>query len=972
MKQFSVLLFIAFILIGSFFLFNGTPFVSNDKIPLIIADSEKKGKQKSAFVKARLQYEFDILKNPVTGKVPSDILKEELKFALTIPLKQHDNSSFLRTLVNNAYQPAGPNNIGGRTRAVVFDKRFGTGSNRVIIAGSVSGGIYRTTDGGSNWIRVTPENELHNITALAQDTRTGFENTWYAGGGEAVGNTASGVNAFYLGAGILKSTDNGVTWTRLTQNVTNTDGTLLSGGTTESFDNVFDIVHKIAVNPVNGHVYICGHRRLIRSENGGSDFKVIFAGNAAATAETGQMDLVSTNTGKLFLAVNGGNPDKNIRGIWTSNTGNFNSWLRFAGGQTTGVDSLNGWRANSYVQTGGNFDSKRILLSLAPSNQNILYAFYENGLSQKSANGAHPEADLFRFTVSTGNPPYPSVNLSSNMPDFPGQTDVVDPLSIQGGYNMLLSVKPDNPNIVFIGGTNLYRSTDGFTSTNNTEWIGGYRKSNPPSGGNYLSSHPDMHNLVFNPTDPNNAVCANDGGLQITNNIGASTVIWSMVTNYQTLQYFHVAINPDVGKNNFLGGAQDNGSLVRTETGNQNNHTQLKGGDGGAVGFGSTGSSSVYYVSSQLGEITRNISNNFTDIKPSGLTANTQGGFGDFVTYFKLDFDNTQNLYYVNFGRIFRTKSAATVTNSTWEELTGVSATVNPANPNADSVSIRALELSRGPYIPSHVLYFGSNKGKLYRLDDPRNANVTTAPTDITPPGMTGNVSDISINPNRDDEILVTVSNYGTPSIWWTNNAKSTNPIWKNVEGNVSLSSARSCMIVVKKDASNLPITEYYVGTSAGLYSTTNISASTVNWVREGGNVLNFAVITSLDYRPQDNTLLVGTHGNGMFFANTGTPNFSPDLSTGINDPVINDKNFIIDANPTLTANRINYTTGNMLNIQKLIITVHNLAGQLTYRSEAGYQNGTIDVSNISKGAYVLTITSSDYTQKFLQRFLKH
>ena len=121
---------------------------------------------------------------------------------------------------------------------------------------------------------------------------------------------------------------------------------------------------------------------------------------------------------------------------------------------------------------------------------------------------------------------------------------------------MLIAVKPDNPSVLFIGGTNLYRSTDGFTSTTNTEWIGGYSKNSTQISFN-LPTHPDIHNLVFDPTNPIRAICANDGGIQITDDIMTSNpipniVTWANLNNYQTLQYYRVALDR-ASKMNFIG-----------------------------------------------------------------------------------------------------------------------------------------------------------------------------------------------------------------------------------------------------------------------------------------------------------------------------------------------------------------------------------------------------------------------------------
>src|SRR4030095_7668305 len=115
-----------------------------------------------------------------------------------------------------------------------------------------------------------------------------------------------------------------------------------------------------------------------------------------------------------------------------------------------------------------------------------------------------------------------------------------------------------------------------------------------------------MHWLAFDPSDPNKAICANDGGIQSTANIMAPTVSWTMIPNYQTIQYYHVAMDPGSGRNNFIGGAQDNGSRFRDATGvlgapTNDNHFRVVGGDGGATAIAkAVGASQIVYCATQF------------------------------------------------------------------------------------------------------------------------------------------------------------------------------------------------------------------------------------------------------------------------------------------------------------------------------------------------------------------------------------
>ena len=81
------------------------------------------------------------------------------------------------------------------------------------MAGGVSGGVFRTTDGGATWTKVSSNDEIHNVTTIVQDPTS--TNIWYYGTGEASGNSASLSGSSYLGQGIWKSTNGGLTWAQM-------------------------------------------------------------------------------------------------------------------------------------------------------------------------------------------------------------------------------------------------------------------------------------------------------------------------------------------------------------------------------------------------------------------------------------------------------------------------------------------------------------------------------------------------------------------------------------------------------------------------------------------------------------------------------------------------------------------------------------------------------------------------------------
>jgi hypothetical protein len=788
-------------------------------------------------------YEFNMIKDPVTGKIPEGVFEQEKAQAKAL-LKQQQDAGIIAV---NPYTFQGPDNLGGRTRTIAYDIRYNGTSNRIIMAGGVSGGVYKSTDDGATWVRKSPTGEHFSCTSIAQDTRVGFRDTWYYGTGESTGNSASGTSAFYHGNGVYKSTDNGETWVRLAASNTST---------LETFSVGQDDIQKVIVDPTDGNIYVACLAKIMRSTDGGTTWVDVLPGVLGNTSQA--TDVVVSSTGRLYASFSGTN-DSGVDGVWASapgpTSGDVGSWTRIAGAGAGG--SPVGWNfeaPSASPPTAGGYG--RVVLAIPPSAETLLYALYWKNLNF-TCGAPSPEAELFRWDDVGGT----WTDLSATLPDVPLMClSGNDPFAVQGGYDLVIAAKPDAASTLFLGGTNAYRSTDaGLTWTR----IGGY--DTPASYALYPGSHPDIHAFAFQPGSPLIMLCGNDGGIQRTTDDLAGSVAWTPInTGYHTYQYYYVTPDPHLANAKVLGGAQDNGS-TRNISGTGTGFEMVYGGDGVSVGISLLDSE---YVGSQNGFIHRrrsaDLSGYTTDITP--IYANTVTSAGLFITLFRLDPDNTERLYYANDDTLYRTTSASTVTSTTWTKMTGVAAAVGTPN------DITALATTRGTYSAATAsLFMGTSNGKVFRLDDPTGVAAGTGPVDITGAGFpaAGYVSSIAVNPRNDDTILVTFSNYSVSSVWWTGNANSAVPTWTAIENTTSffLPSFRTSAIAVTATGVN-----YFVGTSTGLYTTTAISGGTTAWTQEGPSEIGNAVVSNLALRKEDNRLLVGTHGYGMWYTSLSLP----------------------------------------------------------------------------------------------------
>ncbi len=108
--------------------------------------------------------------------------------------------------LNLSWWEMGPDNVGGRTRAILAV------NNELIFAGSVTGGLYKSTNAGNNWTRVESLDAFGKTMAVSCIDQT-EDGTIYLGTGSVFeGGTGGTGSSGSIGVGLYRSTDLGVSW----------------------------------------------------------------------------------------------------------------------------------------------------------------------------------------------------------------------------------------------------------------------------------------------------------------------------------------------------------------------------------------------------------------------------------------------------------------------------------------------------------------------------------------------------------------------------------------------------------------------------------------------------------------------------------------------------------------------------------------------------------------------------------------
>ena len=464
--------------------------------------------------------------NEITGEVTlADIQKAESELK-TLNINKTNSIN---------WESRGPDNMGGRTRALVIDKD----NSNVLYTGSVGGGLFKSVNGGSTWNYIGDPQHNQSIVSITQTSSGDL----YAGTGEKfLGYYGGGSTSTpkFEGKGILKSTDAGASWTELT-----------STGSWASVPRI----EADPSDPTGNTIYAATTNGFKKTTDGGTTWTSPLGGSI--------WDFAISPTGKLFVNRNGNT-------MYSTDGSNFTEI------------SAPIITATSLPRRG----SGRIRYAISPQDENYVYCVQTNG-SKLSA--------VYRSV--DGGSTWSKIGERSNNFDPLCYTNIGGSsgnLTCQGIYDLLFSVSPHDKDLICLGGITIWS----WSST--TGWV--QRTTNYGGPQNPIYVHADVHDMVFDPTNPNVAYVVSDGGISKTSNGGFT---WAERNkNYNSFTQYGISIGRD---KKILGGGQDNGTVYIDGVSllSPNSAVDVMGGDGGFSEI-SWLNPKVMFFETQNGEFYRN------------------------------------------------------------------------------------------------------------------------------------------------------------------------------------------------------------------------------------------------------------------------------------------------------------------------------------------------------------------------------
>lgn len=766
----------------------------------------------------------------------------------------------------------------GRVSALAVDPCDATGNT--IYAGGAQGGVWKTTNGGTNWSELT-DSQLSiasgsiALDPVLSDCTGGHTGAIYYGTGEE----NFSYDSFY-GAGVLISHDGGNTWTKDNTFVSVTYGTP-STITPTNPEAAGPYIGAIAVDPATSgtnQVLLAGiegvsspiNSGVWRSTDGGADWtRMIPTNNFAAPndyATSVAFDPTDATGNTVYAAL--GVPfcesstcdepgDEELdNGLYKSSDSGV-TWTRLVGldnaAQAVGLSSA--YYGRITIATGPAASSGKpgeLIVSIADitTESSDLLAVFE------STDGGNTFAAL-------------------STPAF---------CNAQCFYDMAAIVSPTNPNLIFLGGgpsaegtlengdsisqacgnfpaddgiSAAIRSTDGGNTWSDI--------SCDNSSGTFI--HVDTHAFAFSPNG--NFYVGNDGGIWASSNVASSAAgaqSWTNLNTTLNLTQFYPGnsihpSNPEVG----FAGAQDNGTQIFT---GELNWTDTEAcGDGGWTAVDPSTPSTVYAACEDVGQ-EGIVNKNQLDGMPGTNGENwvildtpaMDSDNANFVPPLVLDPSTPQNLYFGTY-RVWQSTNGGISWNIASQDLTGVT-----TNPDCGGGVCVVTSLSVAPN-NSNTVYVGTDIGAIWVSTNVTSAAPTFTEIDQanTPPRV---VTQVVASPANSNVAFAAFSGFSgfSDTVGHLFETTDGGTQWTDISCHTS-----NCGSPGSSDLPNTPVNDVvvdpndvtnstvYVATDVGVFVTTNGGAS---W-SELASGLPHVECTSLKLNNTARVLRVGTHGRG-------------------------------------------------------------------------------------------------------------
>jgi len=676
-------------------------------------------------------------------------------------------AKFVASRILGQWEARGPGNIGGRTRTLVIHPQH----PEIMYAGGVSGGVWKTTDSGASWTPVS--DRLANIAVNSMAIHPEDPDILFIGTGE--GYFREIVRGTWLplrGAGVYSTTDGGATWVRLPS--------------TDTPD--FHWVNDLVISPHDpDRIYAATRTGVHLSEDSGATWTLFLDPDV--------------NGGCLDLALR---RDQSVDWVYAA-CGTFEQATVYRRKMTrTGT-----WEAVLSEPGMG-----RTTLAIAPSDQSVIYALSASNVP--GPNGVYEQALLAVYRSRAGGNPASwrvrvdntdPVKLNTLLLTNPGVAvneecdwDEENYWSSMGWYCNVIAVDPVDPDIVWAAGVDLFRSDNGGRSWGAASYWWG---SDAPSW-----VHADQHAIVFHPdydgVTNTTMFSASDGGVFRTQNprapvadeiealcdpAGSEVEFTRLNHNLGITQFYHGAVYP--GAERYIGGTQDNGTILGTDEAGHDGWLHVSGGDGGYVAVDPTNPQLVY-AESQRFYFKRSTDGGQTfEEALEGITEAAQNFL--FITPFVMDPNQSQRLWSGG-RRLWRTDDGADLWNAASRMPLG-------------SGQISAIAVAPGN---SQSVIVGTTDGFIYRNDRALDADATTEWTANRP--REGFVTSLAFDPSNPGVVYATFAEFGGRHVWRSEDSGET---WESIDGSgaTAVPDIPVHSIVVNPNDSN----RLYLGTDLGV-----------------------------------------------------------------------------------------------------------------------------------------------------------